>query len=164
MPGANEKFFGPIIRAAFVAAGLPGELGMAIAKWESGGTFDPNLRSDPHATDEALGGAWGFCQMTFETAQGLGFKGQPQGLRDPQTNAALAAKLCAQNAKRSKAAFGSDAWVSDVAAAYNSGRIFSDPKLPHVTRDTYVPHVLAYYHEYAQLYAAADVCSDTTVA
>lgn len=56
-----------------------------------------------HATrlvgsDGAMGGAWGLFQMTSDTAKSmLGFKGTPDMLLDPTTNAKLAYKLMCQN-------------------------------------------------------------------
>lgn len=108
-----ENAFGPVVRAAFKAEGLPPEWGMAIAKLESG--FDPR-RSVITGSDGARGGAWGICQMTLETArEELGYKGDGFSLLDPELCSSLAAKLCSINAKR----YGTD--LRDVAAAYNGG-------------------------------------------
>jgi soluble lytic murein transglycosylase-like protein len=132
--------FGPILRAAFVAEGLPGEWGMAIAHQESDFNADAQVLT---AGDGRRGGSYGLCQMSLATAKGdLGYTGDGEGLKDPQVNARLAAQYCALLTKRIKSQE-----LRDIAAAYNSGRPFS--KAPKVTRTKYVPQVLAYAEQYA---------------
>lgn len=146
----NEAKYGPILRAAFVAEGLPGEWGMAISKWETGGTFDPNtVATDPR--DLARGGSYGLCQMSLRTAQALGFQGDAKLLLDPWLNAHYAAALCAQNQR----IVGSD--LARVAAAYNCGcEHVLQGTVPADTASLYVPHVVRYAAEYAAQFASED--------
>jgi hypothetical protein len=108
---AREEHFGPIVRGAFRKAGLPVEWGMAIARLES--SFDPT-RSVRTGADGAMGGAWGICQMTLQTAHDeLNYKGDGPALLDPTLCSTLAAQLCVQHVK----IYGSN--FKDIAATYN---------------------------------------------
>lgn len=138
-------FLRPIIAQAFSHVGLPPTLGLALARQESDFRVDAVAT---HPADIARGGAYGALQMTLKTARGLGYQGPPEGLLDATENARWAAELCAQNAKRTKAPIGSQDWVYDLAAMYNSGRPFA--KAPEVTRKDYAPRVWSFYKEYAK--------------
>lgn len=125
-----------IVARAFRVWGLDPAIGCGIAEHESYWKVDAH--SAPGATDDALGGAFGLCQMTLETARSLGFTGTPDELFNPYTNALLAASYCAQNAKL----LGDDPakWV----AAYNCGPgHVRAGTIPRVTSHVYVPDVLA---------------------
>lgn len=67
-----------------------------------------------------------------------------EGLLDPKVSIALATKYMTNLAKR----FGKD--LKDVAAGYNSGRKFSEA--PEVTREQYVPKVVAYAEGFKEKY------------
>lgn len=87
---------------------------LGIIEHESG--FVPDRRSDPKASDEAHGGAWGLAQFLPGTAAGLGYTGTPEGLFDPKVNIDLLVKYTTQNMQR----FG----VRDsanLASCHNSG-------------------------------------------
>lgn len=111
---------------------LPVNWGLALARQESG--IRPWARNNIGG-DRRRGGAWGLFQMTLETAQGLGYRGDGYGLLDPVLNADYAARLVAQLRNR---------WQSlqDVAAAYNSGKPYA--LAPATTRLTYCPRVLQF--------------------
>lgn len=128
----------------FASAGLPGNLGLALARQES--NFDPAARAtDPR--DLARGGSFGLLQMSYKTAQGLGYEGPAAGLMSVEENVRLAAKLCAVNAKRTKAHVGSRDWVCDVASLYNSGKPFATA--PESTRLLYAPRVWRFFCEFS---------------
>ena len=112
----RELAYGPVVRAAFEAEGLPPEWGMAFAYVESG--FDPHAVNNTRG-DAARGGAWGICQMTLLTARALGFKGKPQDLLDPAICAQYAAMLVKDDMRRVGHNF------LDVAACYNGGRAYA---------------------------------------
>lgn len=92
--------------------------------------------------DLARGGAYGLMQMTLKTAIGLGFKGEPEALLDPQTNLNYGCLLLSQLGKRK----GYN--VADVMAAYNSGKPKS--KAPPSTL-VYVARAGGFYAEYTEL-------------
>lgn len=133
----NEALYLPLLAQAFAARGLPPELGPAIGRQES--NFDPNV-SNLGPGDLERGGSYGLCQMSLQTAQALGYKGEVAGLHDPHINAALAADLFVENRKRH-----SD--LRDIIAMYNSGKPFD--LAPTKTRAFYVQNVVAYMKMYA---------------
>lgn len=130
----------------FAERGLPGNLGLALARQES--NFKTTAVAT-HPADIARGGAYGLLQMTYKTAVGLGYEGPPEGLLNTATNIFWASKLCAQNAKRTKAVVGSREWVYDVAAMYNSGRLYA--AAPDVTRNEYAPRVWGFFCAYSEI-------------
>ncbi len=141
----REDFAFTILPEVFAAEGLPPELGMAIARQES--SFDPQARVLTGG-DLQMGGAWGWCQMTFDTARGLDKHATAARLLNPKYNAELAAALCKQN---SKACGGR---IEDIISRYNSGRDFW--RAPQSTKTVYVPNVQRYmelYRERAQAVA-----------
>lgn len=129
----------------FQAQGLPAALGLAIARIES--NFNP-VAVNLAAGDKKRGGAYGLCQITYKTAQLLGFNGQPENLYEPKLNISLAAKLCDSNASRVKHPFDSLEWRQDVLSSYNCGKPYL--RAPHITRDLYVPKGLEFYAFYEQ--------------
>ncbi len=141
----REAVYGPIIRKAFEAEGLPAHWGMALARHES--DFKPDAQV-LNGGDARRGGSFGLCQMSLKTAQGeLGYLGSGEGLKDPELNA----KYAAQYFKILMQRFHTDD-LKDLAAAYNSGRVFA--KAPPSTRTKYVPLVLAFANHYAKEVAA----------
>ena len=135
----RAKLYGPILRRAFEAEGLPGHWGLALAHHESG--LNPKAENLVGG-DARRGGSFGLCQMSLATAQGdLGYLGDGEGLKDPEVNARLAAKFCKILTMRFKTTD-----LRDIASAYNSGRVFE--KAPVSTRTRYVPSVLAHAERY----------------
>ena len=148
----RERAYGAILRAAFKAEGLPVEWGMAIARQES--CFEPATKVLTGG-DAALGGSYGLCCMSLDTAKGLGYTGIADGLLDPTTNATLAAKYCRQLCDQ----FGGDLGnLRDVAAGYNSGKPWA--KAPKSTRTVYVPNVMRYAAFYAKAWAYLNESDD----
>lgn len=105
--------------------------------------------------DGARGGAYGLTQMTLLTAQSVdGWLSsdwsrreggrRPEHLFDPALNLELAAALHSENADRSTSPVGSEDWVMDLAAMYNSGKVFA--KAPVSTRTRHVPRFMRHYH------------------
>lgn len=150
---ANKNQYGPIIRKAFVDLGVPAEWGMAFADWESGHTFDPNLKTMTGG-DGDLGGSYGFLQMSFATAKSLGYTGEPAGLCDPVTNSTLAAKYMLYLQRHFVS---SD--LKDVAAGYNDGRRYDDPHLAPVTKNVYVPNILKLAAQYQLEFSDENLCN-----
>jgi soluble lytic murein transglycosylase-like protein len=120
-------------KAAFISVNLPGELGAALARKESGFIPETTVLYGP---DGDRGGAYGMFCMTVKTARGLGFTDEPDTLLDPATCALWAGQLCVQNWER----FDGD--LEDVICAYNSGK----PKkfAPAITVADYLPKVIKY--------------------
>lgn len=118
----------PYLKGAAGAAGVPVSWLAAIARQET--RFDVR-GANISAADSALGGSWGLCQVSFETAKTYGFKGTVPdrtlvknhrytgaaltGLMDPATNAGIAARILAGVRKAGRG-------IADAAATYNSGR------------------------------------------
>lgn len=129
--------YAPVLTRVFEEWGLPGPWGLAIARQESG--FRASAVNQGPG-DLRRGGAWGLCQMTLLTAQGLGFLGSAYGLLDPEKNANLAAQFICQLRDRYGLV------LKECAAAYNSGKPFD--RAPASTREVYVPRVLEFAREY----------------
>jgi soluble lytic murein transglycosylase-like protein len=120
---------------------LPPSWVMAICRQES--NFRPDVVVKTGG-DGLRGGAWGLGQMTYKTAEGLGFDGNPQMLLIPEINLFFVCKLLNQLRGR----YGHDNF-KDVAAAYNSGKPYI--KAPIVTREKYVPSVVKFEESYRDL-------------
>lgn len=123
-----------MLAQTFAAQGLPPEWGPAFARTESG--FVPTARSAALG-DAKRGGSWGLCQVSFKTAQTLGYKGEPVGLLDPAINCGLAARLCRKNMHDYRVQT-----LQDVAALYNSGKRYKDA--PGTTKTIYVVRVVRF--------------------
>lgn len=141
----RERLYGAMVRDAFKRCGFPPSWGMAIAKHES--TFTPTKVNDTGG-DATLGNAWGLCQMTYDTAKSLGYKGVAQGLLDPLCNCALAAKLFSVNAQKLEKA-GIEADFRNLAAAYNCGvgHVIANT-IPQRTLTEYLPFVIPYQRDF----------------
>lgn len=157
----NEDKYLPVVATAFARAGLPPELGCAIARQES--NWDPTATAS-NPKDLAMGGAYGLCQMTMDTAHALGHTDiTPEQLHDPAINASLAAELCVANLKRLSANSAANVDVfaastaEDLFAMYNSGRVLA--KAPHVTVNNYVPRCMKFMSDYTARCANYAVCS-----
>lgn len=118
-------------------------------------TVDIESAWDPGAQnhgpgDSARGGAWGLCQLTVTTAlavdDGVNIwadeagQRKPERLLEPELNLKLACALITENGTRSASPIGSATWYQDIAALYNSGKLYA--QAPRVTRETYVPRFL----------------------
>jgi hypothetical protein len=107
--------------------------------------------------DAERGGAWGLTQLTYRTAVDVddknggewsrAYPGRPAAtLLDPQLNLELAAALmreCANRSRAAGAAVGSLEEARNVAALWNSGRLYDDA--PTVTRDVHVPRFVRHW-------------------
>ena len=135
---AREALYLHMLAQAFAAEGLPPEWGPAFARTESG--FVADARATARG-DALRGGSWGLTQVSYLTAKSLGYQGLPQGLIEPQLNAALAAKLCKKNMADYHVTS-----LQDVAALYNSGHRYANA--PASTRTIYVPRVVRFANLY----------------
>lgn len=139
---SNEEKFLPMVLRVAQEVGVSAALLAATIAKES--NWNPSAINDTGG-DAKRGGAYGLSQMTLRTAQGLGYKGDGQGLLDPETNVRLAARLHKANA-RLLSARGDLSQLEDVIARYNSGKPFANA--PTFTKDVYVPGVLAKVKDY----------------
>lgn len=123
------------------------QLALAIARKE---THFQNVRSKIGATDDKLGGAWGMCQITSETARSLGIK---PGMTHVQRGAWLVSDPAngidagILYLRKLQQRFGFD--LKKILAAYNAGPgAVMKNRIPKVTLEKYVPVASAYYEEY----------------
>lgn len=98
-----------IILSAAKAAKVSGALLLAICTTES---HLKNVKV-PH---DGGSPSYGICQIKYDTAKMLGFKGKPDDLMIPTINAEYAAKYLAYQVSR----YGSDNWCV-LSASYNAG-------------------------------------------
>lgn len=125
-----------LVRDAASRAGVPFPVLAAIVDIESSWNADAkNLTGG----DAARGGAYGLSQLTLRTARAFDPNVTPEQLLEPGKHLELAAKLMADNARRSRD-------PKDLAAMWNSGKVFD--KAPEVTRERYVPRFLAALAKY----------------
>lgn len=119
-----------IILNAAKAAKVSAALLLAICTHESG------LRNVKVQHD---GGSptYGVCQVKYETAKQLGFKGLPEDLMNPAVNAKFAARYLAYQESR----YGSENWCV-LSSAYNAGSFSESKVMPGYPRNLkYVRHV-----------------------
>ena len=100
--------YSAIILAAAKAVKVSGALLLAICTQES------NL-TNAMVLHDGGSPSYGVCQLKYETAKMVGFKGRKQDLMDVKTNATFAAKYLAYQQTR----YGDD-WHK-ITAAYNAG-------------------------------------------
>jgi len=100
--------YSAIILAAAKAAKVSGALLLAICTQES------NL-TNAYVLHDGGSPSIGVCQLKYETAKMLGFKGRAQDLMNPVYNSTYAAKYLAYQQNR----YGND-WVK-IASSYNAG-------------------------------------------
>lgn len=76
--------YSAIILSAAKLIGVPGALLLAICTHESGlqNVIAPQDHGSP---------SYGLCQLKYDTARGVGYKGDANGLMNPETNARFAA-------------------------------------------------------------------------
>lgn len=99
-----------IILAAAKAAKVSGALLLAICLQESGG-------KNIYTENDGGSPTYGICQIKYDTATMMGYKGSPDGLMKPAINAKFAAKYLKYQENR----YGEN-WCH-MAAAYNSGTL-----------------------------------------
>lgn len=85
--------------------------------------------------------SYGFCQILFSTAKGIGYTGGPKSLYDPDINLLWGGTLFKSLYKK----YGN---YKDVFAAYNSGKPYA--KAPTVTQTDYVPKATDYAASFKQ--------------
>lgn len=117
-----------IIIAAAKAAKVSTALFFAICSHESGikNILTKNDGGSP---------TYGVCQVKFETAKMMGYKGEPFGLMDPATNAKYGARYLKYQEKR----YGDD-WCK-ITAAYNAGSVFIEKRSKRLKNLQYVHKV-----------------------
>ena len=135
----RRKRLQPIITEVFRRHDLLPSWGLAFALCES--NFRPWVVNRTGG-DGLRGGAWGLFQMTAKTALGLGYNGPDSGLLEPDINAEFAALLIGQLNRRYHN-------LLDVAAAYNSGKMFA--LAPDWPTKPYARRVVAEQARYAAM-------------
>jgi soluble lytic murein transglycosylase-like protein len=97
------------IMSAAKTVGVSGNLLLAICSHESGG-FKYNYTHMDHGSP-----SFGFCQVKYDTAVSMGFKGKPDDLNKPYTNSLWAARYL----KYQLSTYDNNTVMA--VAAYNSG-------------------------------------------
>lgn len=97
------------ILSAAKSVGVSGTLLLAICSHESSG-FKFNYAAHDHGSP-----SYGVCQVKLNSAVQMGFKGNPEDLKNTKTNSLYAAKYLKYEQDR----YGDD-WVK-LASAYNAG-------------------------------------------
>lgn len=115
--------YSAIILAAATKLKVSGALLLAIC------TYETNLTNVVVYHDGASP-SYGICQVKYETAQFLGFKGVAQDLVTPSINAKWAAKYLKYQEDR----YGEDDWCK-LVAAYNAGTYNVSKKVPGKPRN-----------------------------
>jgi soluble lytic murein transglycosylase-like protein len=121
--------FETIILMAAKAAKVSGALLLAVCTHESGlnNVYVPHDGGSP---------TYGVCQIKYDTAVGVGYKGDPKGLMDPKTNAKFAARYLKFQESRYNGDF------VKMAAAYNAGTYNESKKVPGCPRNlAYIKNV-----------------------
>lgn len=118
-----------ILRAKAVEHGYDPDWFDAIAKHESNWKLD--ARSNPSASDEKYGGAWGPMQVLKTNIERLGFT-----VEDVTSNAETAGECAARLMDE-----GRPSTFSDACAWWNAGKMSID-SAPTSTRETYYPQAL----------------------
>lgn len=81
--------YAPLVVAAASRYGLAPALLAGLVDHETGGTWNPRaIRQEVRINDASRG----LGQILYRTAQGMGYRGTPDGLFDPATNLDLAAR------------------------------------------------------------------------
>lgn len=114
--------YSAIILAAAKAAKVSGALLLAICTQES------NL-TNAYVLHDGGSPSIGVCQLKYETAKMVGFRGRANDLMNPKTNATFAARYLAFQQER----YGDD-WHK-IAAAYNAGSYSPSTKVKGCPRN-----------------------------
>lgn len=161
---AGELRAAPYARAAATTYGVPAALLMAVASWETRGSFAPRAYNGTGGDGER-GGSYGPMQMSLQTARALGYTGTPDGLFDLGVNFSLGAKYLRDLlGEAARGGYGFDAAVSSYNAGGSGYRrgdgkrngINAAPasvaqKYPFVNQTLYVDPVMRRFGEYAAL-------------
>lgn len=115
--------YSAIILAAAKAAKVSGALLLAICTHESG-------LNNVTVYHDGGSPSIGVCQVKYETAKMIGFKGKADDLINPFQNAKWAARYLAFQVKR----YGNSDWCK-LAAAYNAGTFNESKKTPGKPRN-----------------------------
>lgn len=116
--------YGHWIRSAASEYDLDPNLIFATIMVESGGdTFA--IRHEPRINDAS----YGLGQLLYGTARGLGYRGTPEGLYDPETNIYLIAKYHKRNFDHYQ-----DLNSEQLTVAYNTGSPFKRPHPGHLAK------------------------------
>jgi soluble lytic murein transglycosylase-like protein len=125
-----------IILAAAKKAKVSGALLLAICTQES------NL-TNAMVLHDGGSPSYGICQLKYDTAKMLGFKGKEEDLMNVTINATYAAKYVAYQIER----YGADNWCK-IAAAYNAGSYLESTKSPGYPKNLkYVNRVKRYLED-----------------
>ena len=132
----------PFLNASIDQYGLDGALIYGQCSQES--RFKPNA-----FLMDSNGGSYGLMQMSYPTAQSLGYTGDPDGLYDPATNVDLGCHFMANLLAK----YGGD--ESKALSAYNSGSPTS------TAGAAYVALVMPRVQYFEDLFASQDTPDDT---
>lgn len=134
-----------IILAAAAKVKVSGALLLAIC------TYETNLTNVVVYHD---GGSpsYGVCQVKYETAKMMGFKGKAQDLVNPITNATWAAKYL----KYQQSRYSTSNWCK-ITAAYNAGTYIESKRIPGKPKNLkYVKRVQKKLSEHLQSMLSCD--------
>jgi soluble lytic murein transglycosylase-like protein len=116
--------YGHLIRAAAEEYDLDPNLIFATIMVESGGNTYA-VRQEPRIHDAS----YGLGQLLYGTARGIGYRGTPEGLFDPEVNIKLIAKYHKRNFDHY-----TDLDSKELTIAYNTGSPYKRPHPGHLTK------------------------------
>lgn len=116
--------YGSVIRSAAQEYDLDPNLIFATIMVESGGNTYA-IRQEPRIHDAS----YGLGQLLYGTARGIGYRGKPEGLFDPEVNIYLIAKYHKRNFDHY-----TDLDSKELTIAYNTGSPFKKPHPGHLTK------------------------------
>lgn len=116
--------YGHLIRQAAQEYDLDPNLIFATIMVESGGDTYA-IRHEPRINDAS----YGLGQILYGTAKGIGYRGKPEGLYDPQTNIYLIAKYHRRNFDRY-----TELDALELTTAYNTGSPYKRPHPGHLAK------------------------------
>lgn len=134
----NTAAYDSIIGPLATRAGVPVDLVKGIISVES--QWNPDAENLTGG-DAARGGSYGLMQMSLETAQGMGYTGTAEGLKDPTTNLTYGIQFLGWAYTET----GGD--YVKTAAAYNGGRLGASGTY---TDQSYIDKVLAAAQSFVQ--------------
>lgn len=110
--------YASLILATAKTVKVSGPLLLAICSWES------NLKNVTIEDDMGTP-SYGVCQVKMATAEWMGYQGEPDGLRDPETNVYWAARFLKFQQDR----YTDKDWCK-LTAAYNAGSFIESRRHP----------------------------------
>jgi soluble lytic murein transglycosylase-like protein len=116
--------YGSLIRKAADEYDLDPNLIFATIMVESGGNTYA-IRQEPRIRDAS----YGLGQLLYGTARGIGYRGTPEGLFDPEININLIAKYHKRNFDHYQ-----DLDSKELTIAYNTGSPYKRPHPGHLTK------------------------------